>query len=103
MLYAKQGDWVQIHTVILPAGERAPQVPAETGMVPLEMKAKGFLLEEQAAVGMAVTIRTLAGRKLQGILIAVNPRYAVDYGVPQPELMTIGGEVRTILEGKRDA
>ena len=45
MSQAQQGDWVQIYRVILPVGERAPQVPKETASVPLEMWVKGFLVE----------------------------------------------------------
>lgn len=100
MLQAKQGDWVQIYQVILPAGERAPQVPAETAGVPLEMWVKGFLVEKQAQAGAAVTVRSLAGRLLQGRLAAINPHYEVNYGSPQPELLTIGTELRAILGGK---
>ncbi|MBP2658822.1 MAG: hypothetical protein H6Q69_1854 [Firmicutes bacterium] len=99
MLQAEQGEWVQIYQVILPAGERAPQVPAETAGVPLEMWVKGFLVEKQAQVGTDVTIRSLAGRLLQGRLVAINPHYEVNYGFPQPELLTIGAELKVILEG----
>lgn len=100
---ARYGDWVQIYQVVLPAGERAPQVPPETMQVPLELKVKGFLLDEQAQVGQQVTVRTLADRKLQGRLVAVNPVYGVDYGYPQPELMAIGGELRAMLRRERNA
>ncbi len=100
---AQHGDWVQIYQVVLPAGERAPQVPPETMQVPLELRVKGFLCDEQAEVGQQVTICTLAGRKLQGRLVAINPAYGVDYGDPQPELLAIAGELRAILRRKRNA
>ncbi|HWR42737.1 2-amino-4-oxopentanoate thiolase subunit OrtA [Sporomusa sp.] len=100
---ARHGDWVQVYRVVLAAGERAPQVPVETLCVPLEMKTKGFLLDEKAVIGQQVTICTLAGRHLQGQLVAINPAYGVDYGLPQPELMTIAGEVRAMLRGEKDA
>lgn len=103
MLQAHQGDWVQIYQVILPVGERAPQVPSETASVPLEMWVKGFLVEMQAQVGTDVTIRSLAGRLLQGKLVAVKPHYEVSYGHPQPELLTIGAELKAILGGNGDA
>jgi hypothetical protein len=103
MLQAHQGDWVQIYQVILPVGERAPQVPSETAGVPLEMWVKGFLVEMQAQVGTDVTIRSLAGRLLQGQLVAVKPHYEVNYGHPQPELLTIGAELKAILGGNGDA
>lgn len=103
MADARRGDCVQIHRVVLEAGKRAPQVPVETMRVPLEMKAKGFLQEEQAMIGQQVTITTLAGRQLQGELIAVNPGYQVDYGSPQPEMLTIAGELRAIVRGEYHA
>ncbi|SFL67469.1 2-amino-4-oxopentanoate thiolase subunit OrtA [Pelosinus propionicus] len=102
MSQAQKGDWVQIYQIILPAGKRAPQVPAETASVPLEMWVKGFLEEEQAQVGTDVTICSLAGRLLRGRLIAKNPHYEVNYGFPQPELLTIGAELKAILEGNID-
>jgi hypothetical protein len=88
--------WVEIHRILLEKGERAPQVPQDTREVPLEMKVKGFLLHE-AALGDEVEIMTVAGRKLQGILSAVNPSYNHKFGPPVPELSTIGWEVREIL------
>ncbi|HMM20169.1 MAG TPA: 2-amino-4-oxopentanoate thiolase subunit OrtA [Selenomonadales bacterium] len=100
---AKQGDWVQVYSVILPVGERAPQVPAETRQVPLEMRVRGFLVEEKADLGETVRIRTAVGRVLAGKLVAVNPDYGIDYGQPVPELLTIGQELRQILGGKVDA
>ncbi|WP_094604034.1 2-amino-4-ketopentanoate thiolase alpha subunit [Sporomusa silvacetica DSM 10669] len=103
MAYARQGDWVQIYQVVLPAGERAPQVPPETMQVPLELKVKGFLLDEQAQIGQQVAICTLARRQLSGKLVAINPAYGVDYGLPQPELITIAGELRGLLRGEHDA
>ncbi len=98
MSQAQKGDWVQIYQVILPMGERAPQVPAETAVVPLEMWVKGFLEEDKAQVGTDITIRSLAGRLLQGQLVAIKPYYEVNYGFPQPELLTIGVELKAILE-----
>lgn len=102
MATANHGDWVQIHSVILPADQRAPHIPAETQKVPLEMRAKGFLLDCQAAIGDQVTVRTAAARMLTGKLIAINPRYLFDYGEPQPELLSIGQELRELLEVRRN-
>jgi hypothetical protein len=90
------GTWVEIHRIVLPAGERAPQVPPDTARVPLEMRVKGFLAEP-AAVGAQAEIMTAAGRRLRGTLVEKNPAYTHGFGAPVPELTTIGGEVRTIL------
>ncbi len=95
-----EGSWVQVHRVILPAGQRAPQVPEETQRVPLELRAKGFLLGE-ARMGDEVTVRTIIGRELSGTLVAVNPPYGHDFGAPVPELLTIGQELRELLAGRR--
>jgi hypothetical protein len=96
----KRGSWVQIHRVILPPGQRAPQVPEETQRVPLELWAKGFL-DHDARLGDEVTIRTIIGREMTGCLLAVNPRYEHDFGSPIPELLTIGPELREFLAGRR--
>ena len=100
---AKVGDWVQIHNVVLPSGERAPQVPADTQQVPLEMRLKGFLVDAEAETGQVVTIETVIGRQIQGTLVAVNPAYPHGFGEPVPELLTIGRELRALIdEGGND-
>jgi len=94
---AIRGTWVQIHRIVLKAGERAPQVPSETQGVPLELWAKGFLLSEQATIGQQAEIETVTGRRLNGELSAVEPAYEHDFGGAVPELMGIGSEVRALL------
>ena len=91
-----KGTWVEIHNIVLPAGERAPQVPEDTQLLALEMRVKGFLVEP-AALDEQVGIITTAGRHLRGTLVEVNPAYSHQFGTPVPELSTIGGEVRAIL------
>ncbi len=90
------GTWVEIHRVILRPDERAPNIPAETRAVPLEMRVKGFLAEERA-IGEEAEIITAAGRRLSGVLVEVNPPYAHGFGPPIAELSTIGSEVRALL------
>ncbi len=97
----KKNDWVQIRTVILPAGERAPQVPEETQAVPLIMLTKGFA-NHKAEAGELVSITAVTGMVLEGELVAVNPAYGHDYGQPVPELLQIGMELRQQLEGAGD-
>ena len=91
-----KGTWVEIHRIVLPAGERAPQVPEDTAVVPLEMRVKG-LLAEPAAIGAQVEVITAAGRRLRGTLVEINPAYTHGFGAPVPELTMIGSEVRAIL------
>jgi 2-amino-4-ketopentanoate thiolase alpha subunit len=94
-----KGDWVQICTIILPAGQRAPQVPPETQAVPLKMFNKGYA-EHSAEIGQSVRITTVIGQVLEGELTAINPRYGHDFGDPVPELTHIGIELRKRLEQK---
>jgi 2-amino-4-ketopentanoate thiolase alpha subunit len=95
-----EGTWVEIRRVVLPAGERAPQVPADTATVALEMRVKGFLLAP-AALGAAAEIVTRAGRRLSGTLMVANPAYTHSFGPPLAELSTIGEEVRAMLRTRR--
>ncbi len=97
---AAAGSWVEIHRIVLPAGERAPQVPEDTKHVPLEMRVKGFLAAP-AAIGEEVEIVTRSGRRLRGRLVEVAPAYTHGFGAPLPELVTIGEEVRRLLRGER--
>ena len=90
------GTWVEIRRIVLPAGERAPQVPEDTQKVPLEMRVKGFLLAS-AELGEQAEIETASGRRLWGTLAEVNPPYSHGFGPPLPELTVIAGEVRAML------
>jgi hypothetical protein len=93
-----QGSWVELHRVVLEPGERAPQVPAETQRVPLELRVKGFLAHE-AALGEEAEIVTAAGRRLRGELACVNPAYEHGFGPPVPQLAGVGEELRALLRG----
>lgn len=95
----EKGTWVEIHNVVLLAGERAPQVPEDTRHVPLEMRVKGFLVAP-VSIGEEAIIETPAGRRLSGTMIDVNPAYTHSFGSPIPELSTVGNEVRTLLRKK---
>lgn len=95
---AKCGDWVTIHNIVLNSSERAPQVPEDTKLVPLEMWVKGFI-ENDANIGDLVEIKTICGRKEKGNLLNINPYYTHDYGKCIPELLQIGLQVKEILFG----
>ncbi len=97
-----EGVWVEVHSTVLPAGERAPQVPQDTQGLPLEMRVKGFLVAP-AALGEEAEIVTPTGRKLRGRLAAVNPAYSHSFGAPIPELSGIGGEIKAILAKRGEA
>jgi hypothetical protein len=90
------GTWVEIHSIVLPAEQRAAHIPEDTKRVPLEMRVKGFLVGE-AFLGAQVEIVTVAGRRLRGRLAQINPSYDHGFGAPIAELQAIGGEVRALL------
>jgi hypothetical protein len=97
--WASTHTWVEVYTIVLPPGQRAPQVPADTQQLPLEMRVKGFLLHD-ATLGDEVDIVTPAGRTLRGTLSVINPAYTHTYGAPIPELSSIGSEVRMLLRAR---
>ncbi len=97
----KGGSWVEVHRIVLEAGERAPQVPEDTKKVPLEMRVKGYL-KKDAKVGDEVEITTAVGRTVTGKLTAVNPPYDHGFGEPIPELIPIGKEVKRIIDERGD-
>lgn len=94
----KKGEWVRIHKNILEPSERAPQVPDDTKLCPLEMWDKGYL-QVDAEMGDEVEIETVTGRKETGTLIEVNPYYEHDFGTFVPELLVIDKQVRDIVFG----
>lgn len=96
---AKKGDWVQVQMNILSPEERAQYLPEDTKKVPLQMRVKGFLVDEIASLGATVRIKTTTDRILSGILIDINPKYTHNFGEPIPELMKVGMELREFLAG----
>lgn len=98
MCMAKKGDWVQIHQIVLKPEERAPQVPADTKCVPLELWVKGYA-QHDAEIGQSMEIETVTGRKVKGELVAVNPNYTHDFGKFVPELLKIDAQLKEILYG----
>lgn len=90
------GTWVQVKDVILPPEGRAPQVPDDTKRVPLEMYVRGFLTAE-GELNQRVTIKTPAGRLVEGLLVDAAPAHTHSFGKTVPEMQRIGLELREIL------
>ena len=95
---AKKGEWVKIYRVILKPEERAPQVPDDTKLVPLEMWVKGFITAD-AELGDIVDVKTITGRMESGKLVEINPTYTHSFGNFVPELLQIGLDLKEILFG----
>ena len=98
MASAKKGDWVQVQNIVLPAGQRAPQVPEDTQACDLKLWVKG-IAQSDAEMGEEVEIKTVNGRMAKGILCDVNPKYIHDYGEFQPELLQVELQLKEILFG----
>ena len=96
---AKRGDWVQIRSVVLTPGERAPQVPQDTLQVPLVLWVKGRATRP-GMIGESIRIRTVTGRLVEGILEEVHPHYSHDFGDYVDELAMVGLQVRSLLSAE---
>jgi hypothetical protein len=86
-----KGTWVEIERVVLTPEQRAPTLPEETRQTPYLMRVSGFL-QTDAEMGQEVTVRTIIGRELCGMLKTVLPSYGHSFGTTVPELLTIGTE-----------
>lgn len=91
------GSWVEIRQVVLVAGNRAPNVPADTAATDFVARIRGFLVES-VPMGGEATVRTLLGREVTGELTSVNPRNPADFGDPVPELLQLGLAARRALD-----
>ncbi len=98
--HAAIGDWVQIKQVVLPVGERAPQVPEDTKNTPFLLWVKGFA-QQEANIGETMHIQTVTGRALEGELVAVEPGYTYGFGNCVPELLAVDNQLRELMRGEQ--
>ena len=98
-MIAKKGDWVQIYFVGLNPEQRANNLPEDTKRVPLEIRIKGFLLNDEAKIGDSVKIETPVGREVEGKLEEIYPEYKHNFGKPVIELLQVGKQLREMIEG----
>jgi hypothetical protein len=99
---AREGDWVEVEATLLDPADRSTNLPPETADKPLRMWIKGFALRE-ASLGEALTVETMTGRRVTGVLSAVNPGYFITYGDPIAELTHVGRDLRAQLAAFRSA
>ncbi|HPX92741.1 MAG TPA: 2-amino-4-oxopentanoate thiolase subunit OrtA [Bacillota bacterium] len=95
----KQGDYAVIQEVVLPVGQRAPQVPEDTAKTPLIAFTKGWIQEDEARAGERVHVKTMSGRTVEGTLTSRDLAPSHDYGDYVPELLVVHRQVRNILFG----
>lgn len=94
------GDWVEVERVLLEPADRLPNLPADTAAQPLRVWVKGFA-QEEGAVGQPLTIETMSGRRVTGVLTEVDPGYVHTFGRPRPEISRIGRDLRSRLDAYR--
>jgi len=94
---ARPETWVRIHLVFLPHGQRGPGVPTDTAAQPYEGWINGWV-QQWAAVGEEVTIRTLAGREVRGRLVEIGPGHFHSFGRLHPAMLAIGPALRRLLD-----
>lgn len=95
-MQAKQGQWVQVHNIVLKSDQRAANLPDDTKKVDLEMWVKGNITAD-TEVGGECEVITMTGRTVKGTLVEIEPRYAHDFGDYVPELDAVKKQARGIL------
>jgi hypothetical protein len=80
------GTRVELRRELLPAGERAPGVPADTAATPYEMRIRGRLVAA-AEIGESAAVLTASGRVVEGVLERESPGDDHGFGVPHPALI----------------
>lgn len=93
----KEGQWVEVYSVVLKPEERSKDVPSDTKQVPFECWIKGWALSP-ATIGTKMSVKTPAGRVVKGTLTRINPGYTHTFGPGVPELSGIGQELRSMLK-----
>ena len=91
------GDWVEVERVLLEPADRSKNLPPETAEKPLRMWIKGFA-QADGVLGDPLTVETMTGRQVTGVLSAINPGYFHTFGNPIPELARVGVDLRARLD-----
>ncbi|MUL81358.1 MULTISPECIES: 2-amino-4-oxopentanoate thiolase subunit OrtA [unclassified Mycolicibacterium] len=94
---APVGAFVTVERVLLEAGQRAANLPADTAMTPLVAHINGFATEP-AQVGRDVDVVTLSGRTVRGVAVNLYPAHTHGFGGPDPEILAIAPRVRAWLD-----
>jgi hypothetical protein len=93
-------DWVEVSYTLLKPADRSTNLPEETASKPLVAWVKGFALAG-AAMGEELTVRTLTGREVSGVLTDVLPGYTHTFGRPPAQIVHIGRDLRERVDAYR--
>lgn len=93
--------WIEIEWVVLPVGERAPNLPDDTRLVPYMARTRGLSHADEP--GSQATVITPSGRRIAGRLIAVDPGYDHSFGQPPGAWTAVRESIRRLVSSARDA
>ena len=100
---AKLNDYVEIEIMVLEPKDRSKNVPEDTAKLPYKAFIKGHLVNQEANLGDMVKIKSPIGREIEGVLSNILPPFTHGYGHPIPELLTVGNELKEILDESGEA
>lgn len=92
----KKGTLVEIEKIVLDCEDRSPAIPEDTKKTPLRMWVKGFV-NSDCEVGEEVTVTTIIGRNITGIVKGEEPSYDHGYGKYVSEISYIGKQAKEML------
>jgi 2-amino-4-ketopentanoate thiolase alpha subunit len=93
-------DWVEVSYTLLEPADRSTNLPEETASKPLIAWVKGYA-KSAAAIGEQLTVTTLTGREVAGVLTDVLPGYTHTFGRPPAQLVHIGRDLRERVDAYR--
>lgn len=89
--------WTEIEWTVLDPAHRAENAPADTRAMPYLAKARGTAVAP--VVGQVAEIRTVTGRRLRGVVTAVNAGHGHGFGVPLPAWVRMQDSIRVLVAG----
>jgi hypothetical protein len=93
-------DWVEVSYTLLEPADRSTNLPEEMASKPLIAWVKGYA-KTPASMGEELTVVTLTGREVAGVLTDVLPGYTHTFGRPPAQLVHIGRDLRERVDAYR--
>jgi hypothetical protein len=95
--HATAGARVRIVQTLLMPDQRAPGLPSDTASLPYLLRATGVLLQD-GEIGDVVSVRTVIGRTLVGVLEVIEPADTHSFGVQHPALRAAASSIMRMRE-----
>lgn len=87
--------WTEIEWTVLKPEQRAESAPADTRTTPYLARARGTAVAP--VVGQIAEISTVTGRRLRGVVTAVNAGHRHGFGAPLPAWVHMQDRIRTLV------